>query len=96
MHGDPLSEERDLRRAAEVFLRGPVPIGTRVAGDVEIGSEAVTQVAAHLAACDPTAVSDIRAALDWHRRLGTTASRQVLIDVVGAAVAVRDLTRTDR
>lgn len=90
------SEDDDLRRAAEVFLRGPVPVGTRPGGRIEIGEAAVAHVASQLAACDAADVSDIRAALDWYRRLGTTASRQVLIDAVAAAVAVRDTATTGR
>lgn len=96
MHGNPRSEHDELRLAAEVFLRGPVPVGTRPGGRIEIGEAAVAQVASQLAACDAADVSDIRAALDWYRRLGTTASRQVLIDAVAAAVAVPRTAATRR
>lgn len=89
MSGAPEAEDPDLRAAAGIFLRGPVPVGSRV-GDVEIGPEAIGRVAAHLARCSPDSVTDIRTALAWHRRVGTTASRQAVIDEVTAAVALPD------
>lgn len=92
MHGEPLPEEHELRLAAEVFLRGPVPVGTRTANSVQIGTEAVARVTAHLASCDRGALDDITAALAWHRRVGTSASRQTVIDTVAAAVAARGPT----
>lgn len=96
MYGDPVSEESDLRSASVIFLRGPVPVGSRAATPVEIGTEAIARVAERLRACDQSAVAEIRTALHWHRRLGTTASRQVVIDAVTAAVAVKDLTDNER
>ena len=76
-----------LRAAAEIFLRGPVPAGFRGTGGAAVGCEAIERVAEHLRGCAAADVAAIVAAVDWHRRVGSTASREAVIEAVTLAVA---------